>query len=66
VRKPDLERKFKTPAVWFVAPLGILFSLALIWGLPWITFERFAIWMAIGLIVYFTYGVKHSKLNRAE
>jgi APA family basic amino acid/polyamine antiporter len=64
VRKPDLERKFKTPAVWFVAPLGILFSLALIWGLPWITFERFAIWMAIGLIVYFTYGVKHSKLNR--
>ncbi|SEM47337.1 basic amino acid/polyamine antiporter, APA family [Luteibacter sp. UNCMF331Sha3.1] len=64
VRKPDLDRKFRTPAVWFVAPLGILFSLALIWGLPWITFERFAIWMAIGLIVYFTYGVRHSKLNR--
>lgn len=63
VRKPELERKFRTPAVWFVAPLGILFSLALIWGLPWITFERFAIWMAIGLIVYFAYGVKHSKLN---
>ena len=66
VRKPDLERKFRTPAVWFVAPLGILFSLALIWGLPWITFERFAIWMGIGLIVYFTYGVKHSKLNRTR
>lgn len=66
VRKPDLERKFRTPAVWFVAPLGILFSLALIWGLPWITFERFAIWMGIGLIVYFTYGVKHSRLNRAQ
>jgi APA family basic amino acid/polyamine antiporter len=64
VRKPGLERKFRTPAVWFVAPLGILFSLALIWGLPWITFERFAIWMAIGLIVYFTYGMRHSKLNR--
>ncbi len=63
VRKPELERKFRTPAVWFIAPLGILFSLALIWGLPWITFERFAIWMAIGLIVYFTYGVRHSKLN---
>ncbi|HEY4292756.1 amino acid permease [Luteibacter sp.] len=64
VRKPDLKRNFRTPAVWFVAPLGILFSLALIWGLPWITFERFAIWMAIGLIVYFTYGIRHSKLNR--
>lgn len=66
VRKPGLERKFRTPAVWFVAPLGILFSLALIWGLPWITFERFAIWMAVGLIVYFTYGVRHSKLNGAS
>ncbi|NII55345.1 amino acid permease [Luteibacter sp. SG786] len=66
VRKPELERKFRTPAVWFVAPLGILFSLALIWGLPWITFERFAIWMALGLIVYFTYGVRHSKLNGSD
>jgi amino acid transporter len=42
VRKPDLQRKFKTPAVWFTAPLGILFSLVLIYGLPWITYERFA------------------------
>jgi APA family basic amino acid/polyamine antiporter len=63
VRKPDLHRNFRTPAVWVVAPMGILFSLALIYGLPWITFERFAIWMIIGLIVYFTYGVRHSKLN---
>ena len=64
VRKPDLKRNFRTPAVWFVAPLGILFSLALIYGLPWITFERFIIWMALGLIVYFAYGIRHSKLNR--
>ncbi|MGN6480181.1 amino acid permease [Luteibacter sp.] len=64
VRKPDLQRNFRTPAVWFTAPLGILFSLALIYGLPWITFERFAIWMAIGLVVYFAYGARHSKLNR--
>ncbi|MBB3227975.1 APA family basic amino acid/polyamine antiporter [Luteibacter sp. Sphag1AF] len=64
VRKPGLERKFRTPAVWFVAPLGMLFSAALIYGLPWITFERFAIWMLIGLIVYFAYGVRHSRLNR--
>ncbi|MGA7439105.1 MAG: amino acid permease [Luteibacter sp.] len=63
VRKPDLQRNFRTPAVWFTAPLGILFSLALIYGLPWITFERFAIWMAIGLVVYFAYGARHSKLN---
>lgn len=65
-RKPDLERKFRTPFVWFTAPLGILFSLALIAGLPWITFERFAIWMAIGLVVYFCYGARHSKLNNPQ
>jgi APA family basic amino acid/polyamine antiporter len=64
VRKPDLQRNFRTPAVWVVAPLGIVFSLALIYGLPWITFERFIIWMALGLIVYFAYGIRHSKLNR--
>jgi APA family basic amino acid/polyamine antiporter len=62
VRKPELERKFRTPWIWFTAPLGILFSLALIYGLPWITFQRFIIWMAIGLVVYFAYGIRHSKL----
>jgi basic amino acid/polyamine antiporter, APA family len=64
VRKPELRRNFRTPMVWFVAPMGIAFSLVLIYGLPWITFERFAIWMALGLIVYFAYGIRHSKLGR--
>ncbi|MEP6511429.1 MAG: amino acid permease [Dokdonella sp.] len=61
-RRPELPRSFRTPAVWFVAPLGIVFSLALIWGLPWVTWARFAIWMALGLIVYFSYGIRHSRL----
>jgi APA family basic amino acid/polyamine antiporter len=63
VRRPDLQRNFRTPAVWFTAPLGILFSLALIYGLPWITYERFVIWMAIGCVIYFSYGMWHSKLE---
>jgi APA family basic amino acid/polyamine antiporter len=62
VRQPDLPRSFRTPAVWVVAPVGILFSLALIWGLPFVTWERFVVWMAIGLVVYFAYGIRHSKL----
>ncbi|HEV7776915.1 MAG TPA: amino acid permease [Luteibacter sp.] len=66
VRKPELQRNFRTPAVWFTAPLGIVFSCVLIYGLPWITFERFAIWMALGLIVYFAYGIRHSKLGRGD
>jgi APA family basic amino acid/polyamine antiporter len=64
VRRPDLQRNFRTPAVWFTAPLGILFSVALIYGLPWITYERFVIWMAIGCVIYFGYGMWHSKLEQ--
>ncbi len=61
-RRPDLTRNFKTPAVWFTAPLGIVFSAVLIYGLPWITYERFVIWMALGCVIYFAYGIRHSKL----
>jgi APA family basic amino acid/polyamine antiporter len=77
VRKPQLRRSFRTPALWLVAPAGMLFSLFLIvgwpwWqdgrlvmlgGLPWITIERFVVWMAIGLVVYFGYGMRHSRLE---
>jgi APA family basic amino acid/polyamine antiporter len=61
-RQPALSRSFRVPAAWLVAPVGILFSLALIWGLPVVTWERFAIWMVIGFAVYFGYGIRHSKL----
>ena len=64
-RQPDLQRAFRVPAAWIVAPLGILFSLALIWGLPVVTWERFAIWMLIGFVVYFGYGIRRSKLAGA-
>ena len=64
VRRPELPRGFRTPAVWIVAPVGILFSLALIWGLPVVTWARFAIWMAIGFVMYFGYGIRHSLLAR--
>jgi len=64
VRRPELKRNFRTPAVWFTAPLGIVFSGVLIYGLPWITYERFVIWMAIGCVIYFAYGMRHSKLEQ--
>ena len=65
VRQPDLQRGFRTPAVWVVAPLGIVFSLWLISALPWVTWERFVIWMALGFAIYFGYGLRHSKLEGA-
>ncbi|WP_426690459.1 amino acid permease [Rhodanobacter ginsengiterrae] len=62
VRRPELPRNFRTPAVWFTAPLGIAFSAALIYGLPWITYERFVYWMLAGCLIYFGYGIRRSKM----
>jgi basic amino acid/polyamine antiporter, APA family len=70
VREPDLERRFATPWVWFVAPAGALSALALMSALPWPTWRRLLIWFVIGMVVYFAYGVRHSRLaqpaNRSE
>ena len=65
IREPNLQRPFKTPFIWFVAPMGVLSSLYLMYYLPLVAWERLGIWLAIGLAVYFLYGVRHSKLNRA-
>ncbi|HET6545191.1 MAG TPA: amino acid permease, partial [Rhodanobacteraceae bacterium] len=76
VRKPLLARSFRTPAIWIVAPVGVVFSLFLIVGWPWfadggfdvigglpmVTIWRFVIWMLIGLVIYFAYGIRRSAL----
>jgi APA family basic amino acid/polyamine antiporter len=62
IREPELPRTFKTPAVWIVAPLGALSALYLMISLPWRTWERLIIWFVIGMVVYFFYGVRRSKL----
>ena len=63
---PNLERPFKTPAVWFVAPAGALSAIFLMFGLPADTWERLAVWLAIGLAVYFVYSIRHSRLAAAK
>src|SRR5438067_2914553 len=62
IREPDLPRTFKTPAVWFVAPMGALAAVALMVSLPWLTWEGLVVWFVIGMFVYFFYGVRRSKL----
>ncbi|MFG1795946.1 amino acid permease [Nocardia sp. NPDC049149] len=62
--RPDEPRQFKLPFMPVVPLIGIAFSLYLIWSLPYATWYRFAIWLVVGLIVYFLYSRKHSKLER--
>jgi APA family basic amino acid/polyamine antiporter len=62
VREPNLPRKFTTPWVWFVAPAGALSAIALMAALPWQTWARLLIWFVIGLVVYFAYGIRNSRL----
>ena len=63
-KRPDLERKFKTPLVPFIPLIGICFSLYLIVSLPKITWIRFVVWMLIGLVVYISYGKNKSNLAK--
>ncbi len=62
---PSAERKFRMPAAWLVAPLGVLSCGWLSWGLPAATWVRFFIWLAVGLLVYLVYGYRRSRLGAA-
>ncbi len=62
-RRPDLERGFRVPAVPVVATLGIIVCGAMIYGLGWTNWMRLIVWLAIGMIFYFSYGKSHSRLN---
>jgi len=63
-RRPDLHRPFRTPLVPYIPILSALVSLALMLGLPFDTWLRLVIWMALGFVVYFVYGHKHSELRK--
>jgi APA family basic amino acid/polyamine antiporter len=63
-RQPDLPRTFRTPWMPVVPALGIVFSIWLITFLQWQTWVRFAVWFAIGLVIYFAYSYRRSELAR--
>jgi APA family basic amino acid/polyamine antiporter len=63
VTQPKLDRPFKTPAVWIVAPAGAATSVFLMFGLPADTWLRLTVWLAIGLVIYFAYGARHSRIQ---
>ena len=63
VRHPELKRPFKTPLVPLVPILGIISALYLMSRLALITWAVMIGWLLIGLVIYFTYSVKHSKVQ---
>jgi APA family basic amino acid/polyamine antiporter len=64
--QPGLVRPFRTPFVPFVPIGGVLVCGWLMWNLPRDTWLRLIIWMGIGLLIYFAYGRRHSKLQQAQ
>jgi APA family basic amino acid/polyamine antiporter len=62
-KMPDAPRSFKTPLVPFVPIAGVVVCLYLMYSLPLESWIRLVIWMALGVVLYFLYGKKNSKLN---
>ncbi len=60
--QPDMHRPFKTPGMPYVPILGMVCCLYLIANLPLLTILRFVVWFAIGMVIYFSFGRKHSLL----
>jgi APA family basic amino acid/polyamine antiporter len=63
-REPDRPRAFRTPWSPVTPILGIVSCVYLMLGLPWITWIRFALWLIVGMMVYFFYGFRRSRLLR--
>jgi APA family basic amino acid/polyamine antiporter len=64
--RPEVNRPFKTPFVPAVPILGIVICFGQMLALPLDTWIRLFAWMAVGLVFYFSYGIKHSKLNQEQ
>ena len=63
--EPERPRPFRVPLVPVFPILGVIFCIALMLSLPVLTWIRFFVWLAIGLVIYFFYSVRHSKLASA-
>ena len=63
VREPERRRAFRVPFVWGVALLGAAACVYVMAGLPAHAWERFGLWLLVGLVVYFAYGYRRSRLH---
>jgi APA family basic amino acid/polyamine antiporter len=63
-KRPDMHRAFRCPGVPVVPILAVVFCVALMTFLSKTTWMAFVIWLVLGLVIYFTYARRNSRLNR--
>jgi APA family basic amino acid/polyamine antiporter len=63
VKEPNAPRQFRAPLVPLTPILGVVVCASMIFGLGWPNWTRLGVWLVIGLVLYFSYGAKHSKLQ---
>jgi len=63
--RPNLPRPFRTPLVPLVPILGIAICGYMMFGLPNDTWIRLLLWMGVGFLIYFVYGIRHSRIGNA-
>jgi APA family basic amino acid/polyamine antiporter len=61
--RPDMPRPYRVPWSPVLPGLGIIFAIYLMLDLPWDTWVRFVVWLALGVIIYFAYGYRHSRVR---
>jgi APA family basic amino acid/polyamine antiporter len=62
-REPERRRAFRVPWSPVLPLLGVVACIYLMLGLPWITWIRFGLWLVVGMVVYFSYGFRRSRLS---
>jgi APA family basic amino acid/polyamine antiporter len=63
IKRPDIHRTFRSPFVPLVPILGAGICFVQMFSLPWETWLRLILWMALGFVIYFSYGIRKSKLR---
>ena len=61
--QPDLPRPFRIPMAWLICTLGVLSCLALLSAMTAHNWMLMAVWTAVGFLIYFGYGYRHSRLG---
>lgn len=64
-KEPDRKRPFKVPFVYVTGTLGMAFCVFLMAGLDSVTWLRFFLWMVVGIVIYFFYGYRNSRVQEA-